>query len=50
MVANSKMKKFTVLCAVVLMVLVLLAPVGCQQSTPDVVEVIAIFPAESGSP
>lgn len=44
------MKKFTVLCAVVLMVLVLLAPVGCQQSTPDVVEVIAIFSAESGAP
>jgi len=50
MVANSKMKKFTVLCAVVLMVLVLLAPVGCQQSTPDVVEVISIFKAESGAP
>jgi len=44
------MKKFTVLCAVVLMVLVLLAPAGCQQSTPDVVEVISIFQAESGAP
>jgi len=43
------MKKFTVLCAVVLMVLVLLAPAGCQQSSPDVIEVIAIFPAEPGA-
>ena len=32
------------------MLFVLVAPVGCQQSTPDFIEVIAIFPAESGSP
>ena len=44
------MKRLIVLCAIVLMVLLLAAPIGCQQSTPDVVEVIAIFPAESGSP
>ncbi|MFC1968788.1 serine protease, partial [Chloroflexota bacterium] len=46
------MKKLIALWAIVLMVLVvLLASVaGCQQSTPDVVEVIAIFPAESGAP
>lgn len=43
------MKKFTVLCAVVLMVLVLLAPAGCQQSSPDVIEVITVFPAEPGA-
>ena len=44
------MNRLIVLSATVLMVLVLLAPVGCRQSTPDVVEVIAIFPAESGAP
>ncbi len=37
------MKKFTVLCAVVLMVLVLLAPVGCQQKTTDIIQNITIF-------
>jgi len=43
-------KKLIALCVVVLMFPVLLAPVGCQQSTPDIIEVITIFPAESGSP
>lgn len=44
------MKNMFVPFAIVLSFLMLLAPVGCQQGTPDVVEVIAIFPAESGAP
>jgi len=44
------MNRLIVIFAVILMTLVMLAPAGCQQSTPDVVEVIAIFPAGSGSP
>jgi len=45
------MKKLVFLCAIALTTLLLVAPVtGCQPSTPDVVEVIAIFPAESGAP
>jgi S1-C subfamily serine protease len=44
------MKRLIVLCAIVLMLLMILVPVGCQQNAPDVVEIIAIFPAESGSP
>jgi S1-C subfamily serine protease len=44
------MKKLIIFCLIVLMLPVLVAPFGCQQSTPDVVEVIAIFPAESGAP
>ncbi len=37
------MKKLIALCAVVLMVLVLLAPVGCQQKTSDIIQNITIF-------
>ena len=45
------MKKPIVLCAMVLTALLLIiSVVGCQQSTLDVVEVISIFPAESGAP
>jgi len=44
------MKKIFILCTIVLLSLLLLTPVGCQQSTPDVIKVIAIFPAESGAP
>jgi S1-C subfamily serine protease len=45
-----EMNRLIVVFTVILMALVTLAPVGCQQSTPDIIEVIAIFPAESGSP
>jgi len=45
------MKKLIILCAVALTSLLLITSVaGCQQSTPDVIEVINIFKAESGSP
>jgi len=44
------MKKLIIFCATVLTILAMLAPVGCRESTPDVVEVITIFPAGSGSP
>jgi len=45
-----EMNRLIVVFVIILMTLVTLASVGCQQSTPDIVEVIAIFPAESGSP
>jgi hypothetical protein len=44
------MNRLIVVFTVILMTLVTLAPAGCQQSAPDIIEVITIFPAESGSP
>jgi len=44
------MKKLTIILMFTIVPLLLLASVGCQQSTPDIIDVITIFPAGSGSP
>ncbi|MDD5287997.1 MAG: S1C family serine protease [Dehalococcoidales bacterium] len=44
------MKNLIIICAIFLIVLIPLSLVGCHQSTPDVVELIAIFLAEPGAP
>ena len=45
-----EMNRLIVVFVIILMTLVTLVPAGCQLSAPDIIEVIAIFPAESGSP
>lgn len=44
------MKRMFLLCIAALMIPVLVAPIGCRQNTPEVVEVIAIFKAQPGYP